>query len=153
NDASPEPRLILPVRNFESTGANLRPALGQIVVPPDLEQAGEAPIAIPGRLSYGVYASGHLSLAVSGTSVAEIDVTADPQGALSVGQVSGWAARIDPATRLVGFSVPPDPTITKVDATLTRAGVAPEKGSSLVATSIDDVGALPVGHTFVKGVS
>ncbi len=146
-------QIILPVRNLESTATPAPPA----VVPAG---STEPPIIVPARLDFVVKGSGRVSVASGSTVLSVADFVTDAQGALAVRAVAGE---------------PPPPTLTaqgalrvpvypmseqyavggqRVSIQVTVPGATTSETREIpVKNEVLDLGALPVGHTFVKDVS
>ena len=142
---------ILPVRNFEST-AQL-PDGGYL--PPD---PNEFPMAIPATLRFGVTSAGAVTVLSGGVAVASEHVDLDPSGFPSI-TPSGQppTLSVERSTGLLEAQIGPgDPTGQLVEIDVQPDGTPSppvQRGFTELATTIEDTGVAPIGHTFVKGVS
>jgi hypothetical protein len=135
--------LILPVRNFESTAT---PPAGRVA--PD--GSTEPPILLPAPLEFRVKGRGTLTVTSGGTVLAGATVEADEDGnVLALEPTAGTPLPELLGNRALRILAPPaDPTVRDVTLQFNeQERVLPFE------TVVKDVGALPVGHTFVKDVS
>ncbi len=141
-------QLTLPVRNFESTVREP----GRLT--PSTET--EPPIVQPAGLEFRVKGQAQVEVTAGGSVVAAASVTADQDG--NVIQIADRGDAQAPMLMTAGRSllvrVPPeDPTVKQVKVVVTDALGHREESLIPFETVINDMGALPVGHTLVRDVS
>ncbi len=138
-------KVILLVRNFESSAT---PGKGEVA--PD--RSTELPFIVPARLEFRVKGSGLLSVTSGDRIVAQANVAADPDTGEVLSIVPVGADIPAPSKTAQGSLLvevgPGDPTVQ--EATIRFRDQVRELP---FRTFVEDLGALPVGHTFVKDVS
>lgn len=144
-------KVILPVRNFESAAT---PDGAELVA----SSATERPILVPANLEFCVGDEGDVSVTSGNTLLSRGRLVRDAQGQLEVQPVDANA----PPPHLVSgmgvlrLQVPPgDPAgqEVRIDFLPKVTPDQPQTQRLALKTTVDDAGALPVGHTFVKDVS
>ncbi|MBZ4417857.1 RHS repeat-associated core domain-containing protein [Myxococcus sp. RHSTA-1-4] len=144
-------KVILPVRNFESAAT---PEGSDVVA----ATATEKPILVPAPLSFCLDEEGDVSVTSGPTLLSRGRLVRNAEGVLEVRAVD---ANAPPPERVAGsgvlrLQVPPgDPSGQEVRIDFVSAANPdqPQTQRLTLKTTVDDAGALPVGHTFVKNVS
>lgn len=144
-------KVILPVRNFESAAT---PTESEVVV----ATATERPILVPAQLEFCAGDEGDVSVTSGPTLLSRGRLVRNAQGQLEVQPLDGNV----PPPALVSQSgvlrlqVPPgDPAGQEVRIDFVPKATPNETQTQRLTlkTAVEDAGALPVGHTFVKDVS
>ncbi|WP_342373837.1 DUF6531 domain-containing protein [Myxococcus stipitatus] len=144
-------KVILPVRNFESAAT---PPGTELVV----ATATERPILVPAQLEFCAGDEGDVSVTSGNTLLGRGRLVRGAQGGLEIQPVDG---NVPPPALVSGLGVmriqvpPGDPAgqEVRVDFVPKAAPETTQTQRLTLKTSVDDAGALPVGHTFVKDVS
>lgn len=144
-------KVILPVRNFESAAT---PTGTDVVA----ATATEKPILVPARLEFCARDEGDVSVTSGSTLLGQGRLVRNGAGQLEIQAVGG---NVPPPELVSGLGVlrlqvpPGDPSGQEVRIDFIPK-VTPDKTQTqrlTLKTAVEDAGALPVGHTFVKDVS
>ncbi|MHB8873509.1 MAG: transglutaminase domain-containing protein, partial [Myxococcaceae bacterium] len=140
-------RVILPVRNFESSAV---PDAGQVAP----ASATEPPLIIPANLTFCAYQSGTVTVTSGTRLLAGGEVTVDSSGARVTASSTSLPTPEVTADGALSVVVPPGhPGGQKVAIEFTPLGGTMQRTEMTLSTITRDIGALPVGHLFVKDVS
>ncbi|QSQ15624.1 RHS repeat-associated core domain-containing protein [Myxococcus landrumensis] len=144
-------KVILPVRNFESAAT---PSGTDVVS----TTATERPILVPAQLEFCAGDEGDVTVASGTTLLGRGRLVRGAQGGLEIQPVDG---NVPPPALVSGLGVlriqvpPGDPAgqEVRVDFVPKATPATTQTQRLTLKTSVEDAGAMPVGHTFVKDVS
>ncbi|WIG95739.1 RHS repeat-associated core domain-containing protein [Myxococcus sp. SDU36] len=144
-------KVILPVRNFESAAT---PTGTDVVA----VTATEKPILVPARLEFCVGDEGDVTVTSGPTMLSRGRLVRNGAGQLEIQAIAGNAPPPELVSQMgvLSLQVPPgDPSgqEVRIDFTPTSTPDKTQTQRLTLKTAVEDAGALPVGHTFVKGVS
>lgn len=144
-------KVILPVRNFESAAT---PSGTDVVA----VTATEKPILVPARLEFCVGDEGDVTVTSGPTMLSRGRLVRNGAGQLEIQAVGGNVPPPELVSQMgvLSLQVPPgDPSgqEVRIDFTPTSTPDKTQTQRLTLKTAVEDAGALPVGHTFVKGVS